>query len=132
MFSRTSKAARVSWSVAYAFFLLAGVVAFFAPSQLIVNALIEALAYAWATFLTVGGGLCFGGKLKGNWAGEILGLPLLSAASYIFGILLLVRGSSSATIAIGAMFCGVGTTMVGRWIEIRRLAKYNQGVNSGD
>jgi hypothetical protein len=132
MFSRTSKAARVSWLVAYAFFLLAGIVALFAPSQLIVNALIEVLAYAWATFLTAGGGLCFGGKLKGNWAGEILGLPLLSAASYIFGILLLVRGSSSAAIAIGAMFCGVGTMMVGRWVEIRRLAKYNQGVNSGD
>lgn len=132
MISRTSRAARISWSVAYAFFLSAGVVAFFAPSQLISSALIDTLTYAWAGSLTLGGGLCFGGKLGGNWVGEIIGLPLLSAASYIFGVLLLIRGSTSAAIAIGGMFCGVGTALVGRWIEIRRLAQDNQGVNSGD
>lgn len=129
MISRTSKAARTSWAVAYLFFLLAGIVAFFAPSQVIATALIEALTYGWAGFLTVGGGFCLGGKLRGNWAGEIIGLPPLSAANYIFGILLLVEGKTSAAIAVGAMFCGLGTALLGRWIELRKLAQDNQGVN---
>jgi hypothetical protein len=130
MISKTSRVARAAWSVAYFFFLLAGIVAFFSPSQVLERTLIEILVYAWAVFLTIGGGLCFGGKLRGNWVGEIIGLPLLSAANYIFGALLLVAGTSSAAIAIGGIFCGTGTAFVGRWIELHKLAKINQGVNS--
>lgn len=130
MISRSSKAARISWSVGYLCFLLAGIVAFFSPSQIIERSLIEALVYLWAGFLTVGGGLCLGGKLRNNWAGEIIGLPLLSAANYTFGILLFTAGTSTAAIAIGGMFCGVGTALIGRWIELRKLAKDNQGVNN--
>lgn len=130
MLSKTSRAARWSWSVAYLFFLLAGVLAFFSPSQVISRTLIEVLVYLWSIFLTTGGGLCLGGKLRGNWVGEIIGLPLLSAANYIFGILLLIAGTTSAAIAVGGIFCGIGTAFVGRWIEIHKLAKINQGVNS--
>jgi hypothetical protein len=130
MISRTSRAARASWSVAYLFFLLAGIVAFYSPSQIISRTLIEILVYVWAVFLTAGGGLCFGGKIRNNWAGEIIGLPLLSAANYIFGILLLTNGTTSAAIAIGGIFNGIATAFVGRWIELRHLAKSNQGVNS--
>lgn len=131
MFSRTSKTARVLWSLAYLFFLLAGVLAFFSPSQIVDRELIEFFVYLWAIFLTVGGGLCFGGKLRGNWVGEIIGLPMVSAANYIFGILLWVAGTTSAAVAIGAMFLGVGTALIGRWVELRKLARANQGVNSG-
>lgn len=131
MISRTSKSARISWAVAYLFFLLAGIVAFYSPSQVIAEPLVETFVYGWASFLTLGGGLCLGGKLNNSWAGEIIGLPLLSASSFIFGVLLLVRGgSSSAAIAIGGIFCGVATAFVGRWIEIRKLAKENREVNS--
>lgn len=130
MISRTSRLARVSWSVAYLFFLLAGIVAFFAPSQILVGTLIKVLVYGWAGFLTVGGGLCFGGKLRGNWAGEIIGLPLLSVSNVVFGLLLFSRAASPAAIAIGGMFIGVATALFGRWIELRKLAKDNQGVNN--
>lgn len=130
MISRVSKAARVIWAVAYLFMLLSGVVAFFSPSQLVEKALVEALVYGWALFLTVGGGLCFGGKLRGNWAGELIGLPVLSAANYAFGGVLFSEGTSTAAIAIGGMFCGMGTAFIGRWMELRRLAHANQGVNS--
>lgn len=129
MISRSSRSARISWAVAYAFFLLAGLVAFFSPAQILENALMRVLVYAWAFFLTSGGGLCFGGKLRGNWAGEVIGLPLLSAANYIFGGLLLLRGSSSAAIAVGAIFCGIATALIGRWVELRKLARDNQEVN---
>lgn len=130
MISRTSKTARVFWSVAYFLFLLAGIVAFFAPAQTLERALLEILVYLWAGFLTLGSALCLFGKLRGTWAGEIVGLPCLSAASYIFGLLLLIAGTTTAAIAIGGMYCGVGTALVGRWIELRRLAKENQEVNS--
>jgi hypothetical protein len=128
--SRTSRMARFSWSVAYLCFLLAGIVAFFSPSQIVERTLIEILVYLWAMFLTIGGGLCFGGKLRGNWAGELIGLLPLSAANYVFGTVLLTSGSSSAAFAIGGMFCGVGTAFVGRWLELKRLARENQGVNN--
>lgn len=131
MISRTSKAARVSWSVAYLFFLLAGIVAFFTPFQVMERILVAILVYGWAGFIALGGALCFGGKLRGNWAGEIVGLPLLSAANYALGILLLLEGSSPAAVAIGGMFCGVGTAFIGRWIELKKLAKDNQAVNDG-
>jgi hypothetical protein len=127
--SRTNKWAKWSWSVGYMFFLTAGIVAFFSPSQIISKALIELLVYGWASFLTIGGGLCLGGKLRGNWSGEIIGLPLLSAANYIFGILILLTNTSSAAIAAGGIFCGVATSFVGRWIELHELAKINRGVN---
>lgn len=131
MISRTSKIARVSWATAYLFFLLSGIVAFIVPIQIADRALLESFVYGWAAFLTIGGGLCLGGKLRNNWAGELIGLPPLSAANYIFGALLFFEGTSSAAIAIGGMFVGVATAFVGRWVELHRLAKDNQGVNSG-
>jgi len=130
MFSRTSKGARISWTIAYLFFLLAGIVAFFAPFQAIERTLVEVLVYGWASFLTAGAALCFVGKLRGNWVGEIIGLPLLSAANYIFGVLLLVAVHTPTAVAVGGIFCGVGTAMVGRWIELHELAKLNREVNS--
>lgn len=130
MISRTSKVARVSWAMAYLFFLLAGIFVFFIPVQIVDRELLEAFVYGWAVFLTVGGGLCLGGKLRNNWAGELIGLFPLSAANYIFGSLLLFEGTTPASIAVGAMFMGVGTAFIGRWIELHRISKYNQGVNS--
>lgn len=130
MISRISKSARISWSVAYLFFTLSGIVACFAPAQIIAGTLISVLTYVWAIFLILGGGSSLGGKIANNWVGEIIGLPLLSAASFVFGILLLMRGTSAAAIAIGGVFCGVGTAYIGRWIELRKLARDNQEVNS--
>lgn len=131
MISRTNKVARISWAVAYLFFLLSGIIAFFVPVQIVDRELVEGLVYLWAIFLTAGGALCLLGKLRNTWAGELVGLFPLSAANYIFGSLLLLEGTSSAAIAIGAMFMGVGTAFVGRWVELHRISKYNQGVNSG-
>lgn len=130
MISRTSKAARISWATAYLFFMLAGIVAMFSPAHIVVATLVKVLVYTWAVFLILGGGSSLTGKLVGNWVGELIGLPLLSAASYVFGILLLIAGESTAAIAIGGIFCGWGTACIGRWIELRRLAHTNQEVNS--
>lgn len=128
--SRISKAARAFWSACYLFFLLSGIVAFFAPSQIIDRELITILVYGWSVFLTVGGGMCLGGKLRGNWTGEMIGLPMLSAANYIFALVLFVAGTSSAAIAVGGIFCGIGTAFVGRWIELRWLIKKTREVSS--
>jgi hypothetical protein len=116
--------------VAYLFFLLSGILAFFSPSKLIESTLVEALVYAWAFFLVAGGALCLGGKARNNWGGEIIGLPLLSAACSIFGVVIFVRGTSSAAIAVGGIFCGFTVVFLGRWLEVRKLAKVNHEVNS--
>lgn len=126
---RTGRAVRILWAAAYACFTFAGVVAFFSPSQLIASTLIKVFVYGWASFLTAGGGLCFIGKTRDSWAGEIVGLPMLSTANLIFGFLLLSQRPTSASIAIGGMFCGVGIALISRWVEMRRLAKVNEGVN---
>jgi hypothetical protein len=128
--SRTSKLARVVWSMAYLLLFLGGIVAFLAPSQVVAKPLVTVLVYLWAVFLTAGGALCLGGKIKNNWAGEIIGLPLLAAANYVFGALLMINGVTTAAIAIGGLFLGMGTACIGRWIELRKLAKDNLGVNS--
>lgn len=129
MGSRTVKAARIFWFVAYLLFFLAGILAFFSPAQIVAKTLIHIFVYAWAAFLTSGGIICLAGQLRDNWAGEIIGLPLLSAANYIFGILVLLRGTSSAALAVGGIICGTATALLGRWIELRRLAQENQEVN---
>jgi hypothetical protein len=130
MISRTSKMARTFYIVAYLLFLLAGVVAFFAPSRILSQPLVGLLVYGWATFLTVGSFLCLLGKFRGNWAGEIVGLPLLGVSSWIFGVLLFFEGTSPAAFAVGGIFCGMATLFGGRWTELMKLAKANQGVNS--
>ena len=131
MISRSSKVARAAWAVCYLFFLVAGVIAFFLPAQVLMKVLVTTLVYTWASTLTVGGGVCLYGKLRGTWAGEIIGLPFLCGSNWIFGILLLLEGSTSAAIAIGFLFCGVGAGLIGRWLELRKLAKANMEVNSG-
>jgi hypothetical protein len=130
MISRTSKAARVTWSLAYFFVSLAGILAFFTPAQIVDRVLVEASVYLWAGFLSVGGLLSLGGKLRNTWAGEIIGLPLLAAANCVFGALIWFASSTAAALAIGSMFFGVATAFVARWIELKKLAKENQGVNN--
>jgi hypothetical protein len=130
MISRTSKIARISWAVAYAFFTLAGVLAFFTPSQLILDALVSTLVYSWSAFLLVGAALSLGGKAANSWVGEIIGLPLLATSNVIFGITLCWKGANTFSYAIGGIFVGFGVVCLGRWIELRSVARANQEVNS--
>jgi hypothetical protein len=126
----SSKVARWTWCVAYLFFLLAGLVAFFSPSQVLVTVLLKTLVYGWAGFLCVGGMFCFYGRLRNTWSGEIVGLPLLSTSNLIFSVLLFSRATSPATIAIGGIFFGMAIALSARWVEVWKVSKINQGVNN--
>lgn len=129
----TSKVARVFWAVSYLFLFLAGCVAFFTPLQTVEGALVKALVYAWALFLTFGGLVSFIGKLRNSWVGEMIGLPALSAANYVLGLLLLGRGSSNvAVIIFGGIFLGMGTAFIGRWVELYNLSKVSKPIQGSD
>lgn len=130
MMSRTSRPIKWAYILAYLFFMLAGIAAMYAPSQILLNALLRAFVYAWALFLIAGGLACLFGKLRDKWDGEVIGLPLLSTSHFIFGFLLIFKGATSASLAIGGIFCGIGIAWIGRWLELRKLSRLNQEVNS--
>jgi len=122
---------RAAYLLTYLFFFVAGIFAFFYPAQAILDALKSSLTYAWAGFLTVGGGLAMWSPLRNTWSGELIGLPLLSASHMIFGLALLGFGKTAAAIAVGLVFCGIGSGFIGRWLEIRGKAKMLRGVGNG-
>lgn len=113
---------RAAYSTMYLFFTLAGILAFFFPAQAILDAVQSSLVYAWAAFLTAGGGLSLISPTRNTWFGELLGLPLLSTSNVVFGLSLLGYGKTAAAIAIGLVFLGFGFGLLGRWFDIRRLA----------
>lgn len=127
MMSPTSKAARLWWSVTYLLFALAGIVAFFTPLRTIEGALVRILVYSWAAFMTFGGCFSLGGKLRKAWAGELIGLPALSAANYVLGAILVMQGATIGSILFGGIFVGMGTAFVGRWTELWHLSRRNIG-----
>jgi hypothetical protein len=111
----------------YLLYLVAGVIACVYPSQVILNAVQTTIAYLWSGFLVVGGGASLYGIVSDVWTGEIVGIPLAGSAQGIFGVALIAYGTTSASAAIGLMFIAVGFGMIGRWIEVRQIAKISQG-----
>lgn len=122
---------RVVYSAMYSLFLVAGVIAFFYPAQSIMNALQSGLVYTWAAFLAGGGGTSLYAAVRNKWSGEMIGLPMLSAANAIFGSAVVAYGSSNASYAIGLIFWGIAFGLFGRWLELRRLVKRAQEVIDG-
>lgn len=117
---------RWAYFLMYAFFLVAGVFAYIYPTQVILNALQSSLTYVWASFLTVGGLLSFGGIIQDSLVGEAIGNPLLSSSNAIFGMALFFYGSSSASAAIGCIFCGVAFGLLPRWFEVLEFLRISK------
>lgn len=122
---------RMAYFTMYLFFAVAGVFAFFFPSQAIQDATQSSFVYLWAGFLLSGGAFSLQSPLCNSWRGELLGLPLLSASNMIFGVALLGYGKTAAALAIGLVFCGIGFGFVGRWMEIRGKARIAREVGDG-
>jgi|GEM_PF-6028725 len=125
---RRNKIQRWVYGINYALFSVAGVFAFFFPSQALENALQSFLVFVWAGFLVAGGLASLYSPLRNTWKGEMVGLPLLITSSWIFGIALLGYATTPAAFAIAYIFCGIGCGFLGRWLDIRRFAVISQEV----
>lgn len=119
---------RIKWPyfVMYLFYFVAGILALRFPSQVIMTAMQYGIAYVWASFLLIGGGVSLYGILRDTWTGEIVGIPLAGSANAIFGVALIAYGTSSAAAPVGCIFIGISFGLLGRWIEVRHIAKISQ------
>ena len=118
------------WRVtAYALMALAGLLLLFSPL------LAEELGYiavAMSGFLLVGGLSSMIGAITERWAGEFMGIPLLSSSFAVFGIISTIGAINEAPFVAGANFClliAVSATLFARWREVK--AVYRMTVHLG-
>lgn len=75
------------------------------------------VVYLWATFLLVGGMLSSYGAFTDRWIGELLGLPLISAAFGVYAVVLaFARTITGAAAALA--FAGIGLFLFARWRDV--------------
>jgi len=123
---------RAIFIASYFLFMVSGVFAFFFPAQVITSALQGTAVYVWASFLTTGGGMSLYSPLRNNWRGELVGLPLLSAANAIFGTALIGYGTTNAASAVGLAFWALGLLLLGHWVELRGKTRIARRVGNGN
>ncbi|MEW2474599.1 hypothetical protein AB0875_12490 [Micromonospora gifhornensis] len=75
------------------------------------------LVYLWAAFLAVGGLLAAFGATTDRWIGELLGLPLLSAAFSVYAVVL-ASASAPASVVAALVLGGFALLLVGRWRDV--------------
>lgn len=115
--------------VMHLLFTAAGAACFFAPSRAVAGQVTPWMTIVWASFFFVGGLLCLLGALSGSmWWGELLGLPLISASSLIYGSALLISyGDPSrrdgAYLFVGLLLCAQGLSLGERWVTRWRLLR---------
>lgn len=120
--------------VMHVLFTGAGVACFFAPSRAVAGQVSGWMTVVWAGFFFVGGLLCLFGALFGSmWWGELLGLPLISASSLIYGSALLITYSDptrrdGAYLFVGLLLCAQGLSLGERWVTRWRLLRVSQRI----
>lgn len=128
---RSDKRNRFIYGGMYSLLLVAGAFFAFYPSQAILNALQSGLVYAWSGFLVTGGMSSFYGVARNKWHGEMIGLPLLSAANAIFAVALFLYAQTTPSYGFGLIFMAFSFGCLARWRELRRLVKLIEGSRHG-
>jgi hypothetical protein len=116
----------------FALFAAAGVVALVAPSKAVQYAVPPWATYVWAIFYVIGGTLCLAGVAVRSKAGEIVGLPLIGAASALYGASLLIQfgqvNLDGGYLTVGALLIGQACNLTHRWFYAMRAFNVTQGV----
>jgi len=113
-------------------FVVAGFVGMVTPSKAVQYAVPPWGEFVWATFYVVGGLLCLAGVAVRSKAGEIVGLPLISAASALYGVSILIQfgqvSRDGVYLTVGALLTGQAFNLAHRWFYAMRVFRDVQGV----
>ena len=116
----------------FLFFTVAGFVALVTPSKAVQYAVPPWGTFVWATFYAVGGVLCLVSVAAHSKAGEIVGLPLISAASALYGMSLIIQfgqvSRDGGYLTVGLLLIGQACNLAHRWFYAMRLFRDVQGV----
>jgi hypothetical protein len=114
----------------FACFVVAGGAGIWAPSKSIQYAVPSWGTYVWGSFYVLGALACLAGLAFKTRAGEIVGLPLLSSACFIYGAALLLQYwlmQDGAFLAVGSLLIGQAVILADRWIAAMMLFRSIQG-----
>lgn len=114
---------KYSWVIGYLFFAAAGVFAFFVPSRAVEANLASIGLYAWAAFFFFGGLLSALGVIIKQWWGEMVGLPLISSGSAVYGAAVFAQYFNPATsdgayLFVGTLLFGFSLSILERWVDV--------------
>jgi hypothetical protein len=110
----------------YLLLMVSGIFAFTYKSPAVSQYLQPWVLAVWASFFTFGGFASAFGILKGNWAGEAVGLPFLGSALSVYGTALVWSGfsrSNSVAVVTGIILLAFAIGILGRWRESRRMLR---------
>ena len=119
-------------TVYFLLFVIAGSVALVTPSKAVQYAVPPWGVFVWATFYAIGGLVCLAGVVAHSKAGEIVGLPLIAAASALYGMSLLIQfgevNLDGGYLTVGALLIGQAFNLTHRWFYAMRVFRDVQGV----
>lgn len=134
---RLSHRLRLRWPylLMYCCLTATGVIVGLSPSDAVREQL-RAFLLVWVIFFILGGVSSALGVVGKSWLGEAFGLPLLSSALAIYGIILIWRYSvevnaSPAFLAFGLLLLGFGLGLYARWQEVMKLLRIAREMNDG-
>lgn len=116
----------------YLLLFVAGCLAFVYRSPAVEQRLSPWALYIWSSFFVLGGASSTYGMLRGNWGGEALGLPLLWAASTVYGAALTLRGfvgpgeNNGPAIVTGLIITSLAVYLLGRWCEAIQMLRISR------
>jgi hypothetical protein len=118
----------------YFCFIVAGVLIFAIPSRAIRVEVPTWSRYLWALFFITGGLLCMVGTSLKTTVGGLIGLPLLSSASALYGVSLCLQyemGHDGAYLVVGTLLIGLAFSLLDRWVGTREVFRAIQGARDG-
>jgi hypothetical protein len=126
----SSPKARAILVTYYALFIVAGIIVLSVSSKAIRTGVPDWMQYIWGGFYILGGMICSTGVAKKSLPWGIIGLPLLSSASGIFGVCLYLqfqRAFDGAFLVTGTLLIAQALNLLDRWIGTWRLFGAIQG-----
>lgn len=121
----------------YVVLVAAGVVSLVAPSRLVYSLIPGWVTVVWACFFVAGGGAAAVGVVRGDWAGEVIGLPLAASACALYSGALLVQATafsgrvSGAVVFVALLSAAYALGLAERWLTASSLLRITRRVGDG-
>lgn len=130
---------RAKWPLLLMYLVLvaAGVVSLVKPSPLVYSLIPGWVTIVWACFFTAGGAASAIGVARGDWAGEVIGLPLASSACALYSGALLVQATAfdqaaGAVVFVALLSAAYALGLAERWLIASSLLRLSRRVDRGD
>lgn len=122
----------------YLVLVAAGLVSLGWPSLYVYSLIPHWVTAVWAWFFVVGGTLSAAGALRGDWAGEVIGLPLASSACALYSASLIVQVSAfhprsvGAVVFVALLAAAYAIGLTERWLVALSLLRLSRKVADHD